>query len=96
MGAIHNVIIILREQGMTQQQAYDTVDGLQVRDRLQEWYLRVSELPIYRETMDIQVQKYVTACREIAVGNLHWRLVSLIGGLGAHGRLDHPAHSTPI
>ncbi|KAJ5520999.1 Terpene synthase metal binding domain protein [Penicillium fimorum] len=71
MGAIHNIVIILRQQGMTQQQAYDAVDIL-VRQRLQEWHIRIAEVPIYGEAIDIQVHKYVTACREVAVGNLHW------------------------
>ncbi|KAJ5895356.1 Terpene synthase metal binding domain protein [Penicillium taxi] len=71
MGAVHNIVIIFRQQGMTQQEAYNNVDTL-IRQRLQEWHLRVSEVPIYGENIDAQVHKYLTACREVAVGNLHW------------------------
>lgn len=72
MGAIHNIIIILRDQDMTQQEAYNSVDGL-IRDRLKAWHYALADIPMYGEEIDVQIQKYVTACREVAVGNLHWR-----------------------
>nr|QDO73502.1 PeniA [Penicillium griseofulvum] len=71
MGAIHNIVIILRERGMTQQEAYNETDKL-IQKRLREWHLAVNQLPFYGEALDLQVQKFVQACQEVAVGNLHW------------------------
>ncbi|KAJ0420838.1 pentalenene synthase [Aspergillus carlsbadensis] len=71
MGAIHNIVIIFRERGLTQQEAYGEVDKL-IQKRLRDWHLAMHQLPFYGEELDIQVQKFIQACQEVAVGNLHW------------------------
>lgn len=61
---------------MTQQEAYNETDKL-IQKRLREWHLAVNQLPFYGEVLDLQVQKFVQACQEVAVGNLHWRYESV-------------------
>lgn len=72
MGEPHNIVIIFCERNMTQQEAYIEVDKL-IQKRLREWHLAVHKLPFYGEKLDVQVQKFVQACMEVVVSNLHWR-----------------------
>jgi len=41
------------------------------------WYRALAALPIYGEEIDREVARFVRVCRDVALGNLDWRFVSL-------------------
>ncbi|KAM7200837.1 Presilphiperfolan-8-beta-ol synthase [Naviculisporaceae sp. PSN 640] len=60
-----------QEKGYTGQQVMDAV-GEMVHDCYRSWYLALAELPSWDEETDRAALKYVEACRNVALGNLHW------------------------
>ena len=72
MGVLHNIIQLFRHQGLSQQKAYDRVDVL-LRERYRWWYLSLSQIPVYGERLDMDVQKYIRACQDVVLANLNWR-----------------------
>ena len=72
MGVMHNIIIMFREQGMSQQEAYNQIDIL-LRKRIRDWYIALSQIPVISEQVDIETQKYIRACEDIIVASLNWR-----------------------
>lgn len=72
MGVNHNIIHVFRQNGLSQQEAYDQVNAL-LKKRYRRWYLAHSELPLWGEEVDVQVQLYVKGCQDIILGNLNWR-----------------------
>lgn len=72
MGVLHNIIQLFRQQGLSQQKAYDRVDVL-LRERYRWWYLSLSQIPVYGERLDMDVQKYIRACQDVVLANLNWR-----------------------
>ena len=72
MGVMHNIIIMFREQGMSQQEAYNQIDIL-LRKRIRDWYIALSQIPVISEKVDIETQKYIRACEDIVVATLNWR-----------------------
>lgn len=73
-GDEHNVIMLLREQGLTQEAAYKRV-GEEITHRYQEWYVALAGLPQWGEGVDAHVQRYVAAMQELVLSNLNWRFV---------------------
>ena len=69
---MHNIIQLFRHRGVSQQGAYDSVDVL-LRERYRWWYLSLSQIPIYGERIDADIQKYVKACQDVVLANLNWR-----------------------
>lgn len=57
---------------MSVQQAMDCVGEIFV-DCYRKWYVALADVPIYGETVDRELQKYIEGCRNIALGNLHWQ-----------------------
>jgi len=41
------------------------------------WYLALAEMPTWGEALDRQVLQFAAVCRDLALGNLHWRFVCL-------------------
>lgn len=72
MGVNHNIIHVFRQNGLSQQEAYEQVNAL-LNKRYRRWYLAHSELPVWGEEVDVQVQMYVKGCQDIILGNLNWR-----------------------
>ncbi|KAM0345005.1 hypothetical protein ACHAPU_006888 [Fusarium lateritium] len=72
-GEESNVIFILRDQGMTDQQAVDQI-GEMLCDCYKRWHSAILDLPFWGEGIDRDVIKFVNGCRNIALGNLHWSL----------------------
>ncbi|KAI1080884.1 isoprenoid synthase domain-containing protein [Whalleya microplaca] len=70
-GVRHNIIILLKDQGHTTQQAVDRV-GHMLAAAYQRWYSALVELPTWGEKTDKEVLKYIDGCRNVALGNLHW------------------------
>ena len=74
MGVNHNIIHLYRQQGFSQQQAYDKVSEL-LNYRYRQWYIAHSEVPSWGEELDVQIQLYLKGCQDVILGNLNWRLV---------------------
>lgn len=77
MGVNHNIIHLFRQDGLSQQQAYDQVDLL-IHKAYHAWYVAHSEIPIWGEEVDAQVMLYVKGCQDMVLGNLNWRCVLLL------------------
>ncbi|KAL8998036.1 MAG: hypothetical protein Q9169_002804 [Polycauliona sp. 2 TL-2023] len=71
MGVGHNLVHLFRQDGLSEQQAYDQIDVM-MRGLYKDWYLARAEIPVCNETVDSQVLLYVKACELIALGNLYW------------------------
>ncbi|KAI0975940.1 Presilphiperfolan-8-beta-ol synthase [Xylaria arbuscula] len=71
-GVDHNLIILLKKQGLSEQQAIDKIEDM-LDDCYRRWYRALAEMPIWGEDVDREVLKYVDGCRNIALGNLYWR-----------------------
>lgn len=39
------------------------------------WYLALAEMPTWGEALDREVLRFAAVCRDLALGNLHWRFV---------------------
>ena len=72
MDVQHNIIHLFRRQGLTHQQAVDQVNDM-IQNCFHRWDVAQAEIPSWGPLVDIEVQKYVTGCQELALGNLHWR-----------------------
>ncbi|KAL1849095.1 hypothetical protein Plec18170_007754 [Paecilomyces lecythidis] len=70
-GDEHNIIMILRQQGLSQEAAYQRI-GEEITQRYREWYVALAELPLWGEEIDTQVQRYVAALQETVLANLNW------------------------
>lgn len=71
-GEESNIIFILKDQGMTDQQAVDQI-GEMLYNCYKRWHVAILDLPFWGEGIDRDVIKFVNGCRNIALGNLHWR-----------------------
>lgn len=77
LGVEHNLITLLKAQGKTTQEALDEIDVM-MQSIFKRWYKALADVPIYGEKLDREVLKFVDACRDVALGNLYWRLVNLL------------------
>ncbi|KAJ5713106.1 uncharacterized protein N7483_010287 [Penicillium malachiteum] len=71
MGVQHNIINLLQHQGLSLQQAMNQI-GVLLNDCYRRWYTSLAEMPIYGESVDRELARYIEGCRIIALGNLHW------------------------
>lgn len=72
-GGQNSIILVLKRNGLTNQQAMDRVEDM-VEDCYQRWHKALSDLPpCDDEKTRIGVLRYVEGCRNIALENLHWR-----------------------
>ena len=71
-GERNNIIFILKGEGMTEQHAIDRI-GEMMHDCYRRWYTAKNGLPFWGEGIDRDVITFVGGCRNIALGNLHWR-----------------------
>ena len=74
MGVNHNLVHLYRQDGYSQQEAYDKIADL-LKPRYRQWYIAQSELPLWGENVDVQVQQYIKGCQDLIIGNLNWRYV---------------------
>ncbi len=74
MGINTNIIHLFREEGFSQQEAYDQVNVL-MHKRYRAWYVAHSEIPIWGEEVDAQVMMYLKGCQHQVLGHLNWRCV---------------------
>ncbi|TPX17870.1 uncharacterized protein E0L32_002971 [Thyridium curvatum] len=81
-GEDSNVIFILKDQGMTDQEAVDHI-GEMLYECYRRWYEALRSLPFWGEKIDRDVVKFINGCRNIALGNLHWSIHEGKGGTTA-------------
>jgi hypothetical protein len=67
-----NLTMLLKEQGLSMQQAVDEIGHL-LNVRYKRWYAALANMPILGEKSDRQVLKFVELCQNVAVGSLYWR-----------------------
>ncbi|KAJ1333154.1 presilphiperfolanol synthase [Microdochium nivale] len=72
-GETANILFLLKDQGMTTQEAADRV-GQMLHDCYRRWYSHLVALPYWGNNIDRQVLKYIEGCRNLALGNLTWSL----------------------
>lgn len=67
-----NIVYLFRQEGLSQQQAYDEVNLL-LHKRYRAWYVAHSEIPVWGEEIDAQVMLYVKGSLDIVLANVNWR-----------------------
>lgn len=72
LGVDHNHISLLMEQGSSMQEAVDKI-GDMFHECYRRWYLALAELPVWGEAIDREALRFIDVCRDVALGNLHWR-----------------------
>ncbi|CDM27661.1 Presilphiperfolan-8-beta-ol synthase [Penicillium roqueforti FM164] len=72
LGVDHNLIFLLRAQGLSMQEAVDRI-GEMLNNCYRRWYSALQKMEIWGEHIDKQVLAFIDACRNVALGNLHWR-----------------------
>lgn len=70
-GIEHNFIIVLRKNGFSTQEAMDKAGQLQ-NDCYYRWYTALSRLPVWGQTVDREVLRYIEACHSFPLGDLLW------------------------
>ena len=50
----------------------DKLDDI-LHEDYRRWYTALAEMPIWGESIDRQVLKFIDVCRNVALGNLYWR-----------------------
>lgn len=72
MNEHNNIIFVFKEQGLSDQEAVDQV-GEMLQDCYRRWYDALRDVPYWGRDIDKAVIAFVNGCRNIALGNLHWR-----------------------
>ena len=72
MGVVHNIVHLFRQDGLSHQEAYDRVNEL-LKKCYNRWYIALSDLPVWGEAVDVQVQMYIKGCQDIILANVNWR-----------------------
>ncbi|QYT04654.1 hypothetical protein H0G86_011558 [Trichoderma simmonsii] len=68
----NNLITILKAHNLSDQEAMNSI-GEMLDDCYKAWQNALDELPTCGEEIDREVLKYLDACRNVGLGNLHWR-----------------------
>jgi hypothetical protein len=76
-----NIINLAKKgrQGLSTQQAMDKV-GMMIDNCYRRWYRALADMLIWGEKIDREVLRFVDVCRDVALGNLHWRYVYQTAG----------------
>ncbi|KAL2062541.1 hypothetical protein VTL71DRAFT_6807 [Oculimacula yallundae] len=68
----HNIVHLFIHHGLTEQAAYDTIQTM-LRERYRQWYIALADLPVWGESIDEQVHRYIKGIQDVASANAHWR-----------------------
>ncbi|PTB52278.1 hypothetical protein M431DRAFT_497584 [Trichoderma harzianum CBS 226.95] len=68
----NNLVTILKAHDLSDQEAMNNI-GKMLDDCYETWYSALDKLPSWGEEIDREVIKYMDACRNVGLGNLHWR-----------------------
>ncbi|PVH78127.1 pentalenene synthase [Cadophora sp. DSE1049] len=74
-GVTHNLIAVLRQSGMSTQEAFDHA-GDMLKNCYRDWYIAQSQVPQVSQAIDYDIQKYIDAVRNIMLANLNWSFKS--------------------
>lgn len=44
-----------------------------LRERYRQWYLTMADLPIWGESVDKEVQRYIQGIQDVVLANVNWR-----------------------
>lgn len=72
LGVDHNLVNLLTHQGRSVQQAFDCIADM-LDQCYRRWDKALADLPPYSDHTDMQALKFIELCRNMALGNLHWR-----------------------
>ncbi|KAL6883036.1 isoprenoid synthase domain-containing protein [Trichoderma longibrachiatum] len=67
----NNLVTILKAQNLSDQEAMDKI-GTMLDACYETWYSALGELPVWGAETDQEVRRYLDACRNVGLGNLHW------------------------
>ncbi|KAL7818357.1 terpenoid synthase [Trichoderma gracile] len=67
----NNLVTILKAQNLSDQEAMDKI-GRMLDACYESWYNALDELPVWGAGIDQEVRRYLDACRNVGLGNLHW------------------------
>ncbi|KAH0491851.1 hypothetical protein TgHK011_003256 [Trichoderma gracile] len=67
----NNLVTILKAQNLSDQEAMDKI-GRMLDACYESWYNALNELPVWGAGIDQEVRRYLDACRNVGLGNLHW------------------------
>jgi hypothetical protein len=68
----NNLVTILKAQNLSDQEAMDKI-GRMLDACYESWYNAMDELPVWGAGIDQEVRRYLVVCRNVGLGNLHWR-----------------------
>ncbi|KAI0889276.1 Presilphiperfolan-8-beta-ol synthase [Annulohypoxylon maeteangense] len=71
LGVDQNLIVLLMNQGLSAQQALNKISSM-IHNCYKRYYMALANMPIWGEKTDRVVLRFVEACRNAALGNLHW------------------------
>ncbi|KAL8794606.1 MAG: hypothetical protein Q9195_002802 [Heterodermia aff. obscurata] len=72
LGVDHNLITLVQRQGGTVQDGVDKVGEI-IENCYKQWYAALAKMPIWGEGIDREVLRFLDCCRNIPLGNVHWR-----------------------
>lgn len=76
-GGQNSIILVLKRTGLTDQEAMDRV-GDMIEHCYRRWHEALDDLPTCNdENTNKEILRYVEGCRNIVLGNLHWRYVHI-------------------
>ncbi|OTA07723.1 hypothetical protein A9Z42_0086270 [Trichoderma parareesei] len=67
----NNLVTILKAQKLSDQESMDKI-GRMLEACYESWYNALDELPVWGADIDQEVRRYLDACRNVGLGNLHW------------------------
>ncbi|KAJ4857156.1 terpene synthase family, metal binding domain-containing protein [Trichoderma breve] len=67
----NNLVTILKAHNLSDQEAMNSI-GKMLDDCYEAWHSALDKLPTWGEETDREVLKYLDACRNVGLGNLHW------------------------
>ncbi|TFB01049.1 Presilphiperfolan-8-beta-ol synthase [Trichoderma ghanense] len=67
----NNLVTILKAQHLSDQEAMDEI-GRMLDACYEAWYSALDGLPVWGAEIDREVRRYLDACRNVGLGNLHW------------------------
>ena len=68
----HNLVGVHRLSGMSAQAAFDAT-GSMLDARYRDWSAALAATPSWGETVDREVQRYITCVKNLILANLNWR-----------------------
>ncbi|KAK5660833.1 hypothetical protein OQA88_12204 [Cercophora sp. LCS_1] len=75
LGVGLNMICVMQKEGLSMQEAMDRM-GAMLEGCYKRWYGALARMPVWGESVDGEVLRYVEICRDVALGCLHWSFLT--------------------